>query len=198
MTKLLEVLAAILAGILVMIVHELIKAITFVLLDKSHRSWNVFCVQQYIDPVGLLFCVISKVGFSKSYMYKLKKRWITVSVGIMGFLSLLMMVGSGIIIYRSQYMNLNIQSLLISEDYSRIFQYLLLYYYMIISMSMFIINLFPITTFDIGLIIASISPGRFLAMIRSDYIIKLILLFLITIRFVKDCSNAIIIALLQW
>gem|GEM_PF-6754612 len=77
-----------------------------------------------------------------------------------------------------------------------IVQYIIVYM-AILSFSMFIVNLFPVSTFDMGLCIAGKSPNKFFSIIRNDYVIKLILFFAIILEIVANISTFILSLLLS-
>ena len=88
--QILGVVSAIIAGIIIMILHELPKTIVYIAMDEEAKKVpfrNVLKLHHYIDPIGLIFCVTSFAGFSKPYMYKIKERNVNRAMGITGFLS---------------------------------------------------------------------------------------------------------------
>ena len=60
---------------------------------------------------------------------------------------------------------------------STLLQILVLYlqYVALLSFGMAVANLFPISVFDMGLIIAGISSEKYMGLIRSDAVVKMIL-----------------------
>lgn len=176
--KLIDIAILMLAGTLIMIVHELVKAIVYSILSSSKDNkihiWKLF---QYIDPIGLIFCITSFAGFSKPYMYRIKEKRINFILGLVGFLTLLLIFlasistfvyfnGQNFISEANGSININIHSV----------QDILLYYLSICSLGMFIVNLFPISTFDMGLLIAGKSPSKYFSIIKNDLLIKMILI----------------------
>ena len=61
-----------------------------------------------------------------------------------------------------------------------------------ISIGMFLINLFPIATFDMGLIIASRSSDKFYFIISNDYFIKVFLILFMLFNIFSNISVLII------
>lgn len=57
----------------------------------------------------------------------------------------------------------------------------------------FVVNLFPVSTFDMGLVVAGASPQNYLGIIKADSSIKLILMLvfilnLINMVYLKACN----------
>ncbi|MBQ1393889.1 MAG: hypothetical protein IIY81_10255, partial [Lachnospiraceae bacterium] len=55
----------------------------------------------------------------------------------------------------------------------------------ILSVSMFFVNLFPISVFDMGLCIAGVSSKHYLGIIKSDMLIKIILMLAIAVGVIR-------------
>lgn len=176
--KLLDVAAFILAAIVVMVIHELVKTIVFSVFYKSKgykvQAWKLY---QYIDPIGLIFCITTNAGFSKPYMLRIKEKRTNFLLGIVGFSTLLIVFISSMTTFISLYQN----NFIIKSDGSIFlnnngFASDLLYYICISSLGMFLVNLYPISTFNMGLLIAGKSPSKYFSIIKNDFLIKMILI----------------------
>ncbi|SHO53600.1 hypothetical protein [Anaerocolumna xylanovorans] len=189
--QLIRLLAAFLAGCIVMILHEFPKALLYNSLNKKQdpkKKKNIYKLYQYIDPIGILFCVTNQAGFSKPYMYRLKNRRSNLLLGICGFVSLFLVFAASVIIIKVQN---NFSSLLEwnpGDGSIRLFFQFSLLYMALISITMFFVNLFPVSTFDMGLCIAAKSPSRYFSIIKNDYLIKVLLIFVVIFQLLTDIS----------
>lgn len=185
--QILKIIATFIAAAIVMILHEFPKAYAYNLLskDKNRKNKNnIFKLHHYIDPIGVLLCITNQAGFSKPYMYRIKDKRTNLILGITGFLSLLIVFSISILIVRfglGMDANLMISSL---EPLHMILLKLTTVYTASISICMFIVNLFPISTFNMGLCIAGKSPAKYFAIIRNDYLLKMMLLMLVIFRMI--------------
>ncbi len=176
--------AMLLAACLVMIIHELVKSIVFVARSKnaSKDKYEIFRVYQYIDPIGLLFCLFGFAGFSKPYMYRMRDRKTNFWVGIAGFLTLLMLAAAGLLVCQST----DSLTVFVVSQYVSVF-----------SIGMFFVNLFPVSVFDLGLVIAGAAPDKFFSIIKNDYVIKMILILTIILGIIKSFSANIFLFFLE-
>lgn len=166
--------AMLLAACLVMIVHELAKSVVFVLRSKSTQDkLEIFRIYQYIDPIGLLFCLYGFAGFSKPYMYRMRDRRTNFYVGLTGFVTLFALAAAGLVLCK------NTSSLPV---------FVLAQYVSVLSIGMFFVNLFPISVFDLGLILAGVAPDKFFSIIRNDYIIKMLLILTVILGMMRSFS----------
>lgn len=190
--QLLEVAASALAAIVIMILHELPKSLLFLFRrrkeettkeEKDKWKWSsAFLLHHYIDPVGLLLCITTYGGFSKPYMFRIRDRKTNYMLGVFGFLDL-------ICIYLfSLYLLVWKYHIAVPTEIDHIagttwycFGKLFWIYMGILSLGIFIINLFPISVFDMGLVIAGKSPKAYLAMLQKDSFVKMIVLFTMAI-----------------
>lgn len=193
-TQLIKLISALIAGGLVMILHELPKAIIYSKMnpDKNTKSKNnIYRLHHYIDPIGILLCITNQAGFSKPYMYRIKDKKVNFILGITGFLSLIVVFTVSISILK---FGIGVDSKFGYSETASIFVKLyqfMMVYITLISLSMFIVNLFPLSTFDMGLCIAGKSPAKYFSIIRNDYFIKMLLILVIMIQFVTNISTFI-------
>ncbi|WP_455716612.1 site-2 protease family protein [Anaerosporobacter sp.] len=199
---LLNVGAALVAGIVIMILHELPKSIIYCV--RSRAEWkeqpnyeqrikravkDIFKLWRYVDPIGLLLCVTTYSGFSKPYMYRMKDRETNKISGFVGFITLFLIAVVNIVILRMHFIEVNLEKLTTWYFY---FFYFMAY----ISINMFIVNLIPITTFDMGLLVAGYSPSKYFSIIKSDHTIKMILLIAVLLGLISTISGLIMSTLL--
>lgn len=190
--QLLEVAASILAAILVMILHEMPKSLLFLyrrrreektIEEKNKWKWSsAFLVHHYIDPIGLLLCITTYGGFSKPYMFRIRDRKTNCMIGVLGFLSLFCIYGFSMYILRCQYHIAapeNLENL--TGSIWNCFGKLFWIYMGILSLGIFFVNLFPVSVFDMGLIIAGKSPKAYLSMIQRDSFVKIIILLMMAV-----------------
>lgn len=199
--QLLQLIAVIFAGMLVMILHELPKSIMYNYCNKKQsRStrMNIYKVYHYIDPIGLLLCITTYAGFSKPYMYRIKEKRTNLLLGLTGCLSLILCLLVSMGIWKIHFTTMD------SKVYSTTIEWIILSFpnYFVqsvafVSVNMLIVNLIPISTFDMGLIVAGKSPSRYFSIIRNDYMIKMILLVLVLFGVIPSLGQMIIGMLLM-
>lgn len=189
--QLIKLLAAFFAGCIVMILHEFPKALLYNGLNKNQdpkKKRNIYKLYQYIDPIGILFCVTTQAGFSKPYMYRLKNRKSNLLLGICGFISLFLVFAVSVIIIKVQHDFSSPLEWNPSNSSVMLFYQFSMLYTALISITMFFVNLFPVSTFDMGLCIAAKSPSRYFSIIKNDYLIKVMLIFVVLFQLLTDIS----------
>ena len=91
---LLEVVVCLIAAALLMIIHELFKAIVYMIV-RGHKQggnidkkgiWKIF---RYIDPLGLILAVTCYVPVSKPYMFRIRDRKTNIIIGLSVFFVLI-------------------------------------------------------------------------------------------------------------
>jgi len=184
--KLLSIAAVIIASCIVMILHEIPKTVVFFCLEKrKNLGKQLLKSYQHIDPVGLIFSIAGYSGFSKAYMLRAKKDKDNIILGMVGYITLLMMFLMGILVCKFGFGavdTLTNPQLLIFMS----FQYI-----SIMSFGMFVVNLFPIMSLDMGLIIAGISREKYFSIIRTDYFLKMILILSVLLGIIRSmCVGA--------
>lgn len=205
--QLIVLVASICAGALVMILHEFPKALLFHILERKRtdtdskeaskkpeskeKQQKLMSLHHYIDPIGLIFCVILRVGFSKPYYYRIRDKKLSRMLGLTGLISLLLqfLVSSALL----RFVFGMDGRILVPNNVSFGYEFFLylLSCYSIISIGMFLTNLFPIVAFDMGLLIASASPLKFYSIIRGDYLIKMVWLFTVLLGILNSISYTI-------
>lgn len=196
--QLLEVAISILVAVLLMILHEFPKAFLYSLmtsLEGRRQPWRrVFCLHNYIDPIGVILSVVSYAGFSKPYMYRIQSSKKNLLLSIVGFFSLagIFFVSVWNLKYFCQLSELQITGIGIKNIAIQLFWI----YMAVLSASMFFLNLFPVSVFDMGLFIAGISARHYLGIIKNDIWIKIVLLFAISVGVVRYFSFGLVRVLL--
>lgn len=199
--QLLQVITVIIASILIMILHELPKSMMYNYCNKKQsRStrMNIYKAYHYIDPIGMLLCITTYSGFSKPYMYRIKEKRTNLLLGLTGYLSLIICMLASVGIWRIYFTSAT------NATYSTTIEWLFFNFptYLIqscavVSVNMLLVNLIPISTFDMGLVIAGRAPSRYFSIIRNDYMIKMILLVLILFGVIPSLGHMIIRMLLM-
>lgn len=197
--RLIQFITAIMAAAIVMILHELPKSLLYCTKEGklSKKSlYRILSIQHYIDPIGVVLCVTTFAGFSKPHMYRIKNKSLNKALGITGFISL------AVIYLISVFVLKHVFGLNHTMEYRTsisLFEEILLYLFCnisFISFGMFLVNLFPIATFDMGNLIAGISPVKFFDYVRKDYFTKIILIFILMLGIVTDISEMVLRILL--
>lgn len=175
----LRILSAILGAIIVMVIHEFTKTIAFTATSgygSNQDKINIFKLHRYIDPVGIIFCVTCFAGFSKPFPYRLKNKRSNMVVGIVGFLTLAIVAGLcrwGYGVLSVSLFPFYIQGMAAQQ----MVQFILwtVRYMFIFSITMFVVNLVPLLTSDISMIIIALSPGRLINLAANDASLKALL-----------------------
>lgn len=188
--QLLEIVMAVVAAIVVMIVHELPKAILFLVttkgVDQKKIGKHACMLYHYIDPVGLVLSVVSFAGFSKPLMFRVRSQKKNLAMGITGLLMLVFLFVVAVSYLKIHY---HMQRLEISVvGVTKIAEQLFFIYLAVLSGSMFLVNLFPVSVFDMGLLIAGVSARNYLNMIKNDTFVKGILIFAIAVGMIRFFS----------
>lgn len=186
----------IIAACIVMILHEIPKAVGLVMarnkIQKKKYKNHIFRVSDYIDPIGLIFCVMAGTGFSKMYMHRIRNNKDNIRMGVTGLLSLLVVFTINIVIFKMNYYDIYILENLekhnfFTENLPAIFTY----YMALLSLNMFFVNLFPIAAFDMGVIINGKSSHLYVSMKKNEIIIKMIFLAVIFLNVIGYISGMI-------
>lgn len=203
--KIILIIASLCAGIMIMILHELPKAMLYyfsqskinIETKKEEKTPNnvpeqkIWKLHNYIDPIGLLLCVTLHVGFSKPYYYRIRYKKLSKMLGTVGLLSLLIQFLTSCAVLRFVF---HMDSRLLIPMNATFLHEFLIYFisiYAIISLSMLITNLFPILAFDMGLFVAASSPLKFYSIIRMDYLVKMVWLFTVLVGVINSITEII-------
>ena len=172
------------AAVVLMVVHELSKAIIYMAIQKAkgnkrtyaHSIWEV---HRYLDPIGVILSITSGVTFSKPFMFRIQDKKVNRILGITGFVVLILCFAGSMAALKLHV--LGVSGMTTLEGYGLAAKCITLFiqYIAILSLGMFLTNLFPVSTFDMGLLIASVSPQKYLGIIKMDAVIKII--FIVTI-----------------
>ncbi len=198
---LLEAAICVVAASLLMVVHELSKALAYMAIQRregtcrkfAHSIWAVY---RYLDPVGMLLSVTSSVTFSRPFMFRIQKKRTNLILGITGFLVLLLCFGGSIFALRCHVFGVQGMITLSGQGLGIKCVTLLIQYLAILSLGMLIANLFPISTFDMGLVIAGISSQKYLNIIKMDGVIKIIFILAVLLNLIHYGSYRVIHLLL--
>lgn len=194
--QILQLVTLTIAGIIVMILHELPKSIIYNFINKNQSQTtrrNIYKVIHYIDPIGLILCITTYTGFSKPYMYRIKEKKTNLILGVTGLISLLIIFLASITIWKIYFPIGDTFSYTTTVEWAvKNFPNYLFQFISLISINMLLVNLIPISTFDLGLIIAGKSPSKYFSIIRNDYLIKMILVLVIVFRVIPSITNFII------
>lgn len=187
---LLEIVVCLVVAALLMIAHELFKAVIYIII-RGHKQnnnidkkgiWNIF---RYIDPLGLVLAVTCYVPVSKPYMFRVRDRKTNFIMGMGGFIILMIIYFSSAGMIHYLYGDsAGILSALNGGIIERA-EVLFWQYMQMLCFDYFIVNLFPLTTFDMGLIIAGVSLEKFNGIIKADTYIKLVLVLTLILNLIN-------------
>lgn len=187
----LEIVICLVAAAFLMVLHELFKAVIFVLLrgkenDKqSIKRRGIWKLWRYIDPLGLVLAVTCYVPVSKPFMFRIRDKKTNLIIGISGLVFLaVIFFGSVQMLHIIYGTNANAAAALNSSGNRR--AGILFWQYMqMLSFDYFIVNLFPVSTFDMGHIIAGKSARIYLGIIKADTQIKLLLILTLFLNLIN-------------
>ena len=172
------VICAVAAGVR-MILHELAKAMVYMgiqrhLGSKRRYSHSIWEVHRYLDPVGIILSITSSVTFSRPFMFRIQSKKVNRILGITGFAVLLLCFCGSMAALKLHILGVSGMTTLEGHGLFPKLVTLFIQYTAILSLGMLAANLFPISIFDMGLVIAGISSRKYLSIIKMDGIIKLI------------------------
>lgn len=184
----LEILLCLLAACFLMILHEGIKILTYIATKKELPSLGVSPLKfwRYIDPVGLLLAVSCYVPISKPYFFRIRDKRTNLFLGIAGLTTLFTVLAGSLLILRFRYggiaglNQMEAEYGILGTLPSAFVQYL-----SILSFGMLAANLFPVSTFDMGLLIAGVSSKAYLSIIKADGTIKLIFILTLLLGIIR-------------
>lgn len=192
--KVLELAVSVFVILFLMILHEFPKTVCcWFLLEKEngkHGMPKMFHLHKYLDPIGGILGVVAYAGFSKPYMFRLRSPKKNLLIGSIGILVLLGIFSVSICVLKNENISQNI--ILTGESLQTVLIQLFWIYMAILSGGMLLVNLFPVSVFDMGLLIAGCSARHYLGIIKNDMIIKSVLLFSMAIGLIRRIVFAII------
>lgn len=187
---LLELVICVVVAAFLMVFHEFFKAAVYVILRKiekkeTHFKWSIWVFYRYIDPVGLLLAVAGNVPISKPYLFRIQDKKTNRIIGICGFCAILLCFAFSVTMLKFHVFGVNGMKTL--EGHGLVIKCitLMLQYMAILSFGMFVANLFPVSVFDMGLLIASFSGRKYLSIIKMDMVIKIIFVLTILIGVIQ-------------
>lgn len=185
--KLLLIACTLAAAICVMVLHEFAKAFAyFCTRDEKKNFFAMFRLYKYIDPVGIIFSLTALSAFSKPYGYSVGRKKTNAAVGFAGFGSLLLMIMGGVSFFRIYFSDFIYDG--IYSPLGKRMLYYFVYYFVILAVSMLMINFFPVSTFDVAMLIAAYRPEKYFGLIYADMLTKGVLLVSILLGLVGNAS----------
>lgn len=184
----LEIAAIFIATAWVMMLHELPKSIMYIITGRhcqKEDKYKIFKTFQYIDPIGLILFLLCHAGASRPYPYRLKERDTNIAIGMTGFLTLSIMIVASVALYNYLLMNYPV---FYNVGVDQPLMYVIIkmsWYFMYASIALFIVNLFPIATSDIFLVIVAAAPGKLMKLLKYDSIFKIALLMCIIFNYIQ-------------
>lgn len=174
-----EIVICALAAMTLMIIHELAKILVYMGLQKKarvNRKYNhsIWAVHRYIDPIGVILSVTSQVVFSKPFMFRIYNKKHNMMLGLTGFLVLFGCFFGNLYAIKMHVFGVQGMKVMTGAGFLNEAGGLYIQYMALLSVGMLLTNLFPISTFDMGLLIAGVSSKKYLGIIKMDAVIKLI------------------------
>lgn len=183
---------------LLMIWHEVIRLIVYACCQRSVHCFRTtpWKVWRYIDPIGLILSLTSCVPISKPYFYRVRDPITNRRLGVAGLVSLLMVFAGSILVLRFSYGGVKGLDHLVIHHWWQSIAPIFVQYLAMLSFGMFVANLFPVSTFDMGLLIAGTSPAGYLGMLKADGTVKLIFVLVLLLDLIHYGVSRLILLLL--
>lgn len=184
----LEILLCLLAACSLMVLHEGMKVLVYIARKKELPSqggspWKLW---RYIDPVGLLLAVSCYVPLSRPYFFRIRDKKTNRLLGITGLATLLAVFAGSILILRFGYGGIaGLNRIKEERDILDSLPPAFVQSLSILSFGMIAANLFPVSTFDMGLLIAGFSSRAYLSIIKADGTIKLIFILTLLLGIIR-------------
>ena len=188
MSTFIEIGAILVASALAMIIHELPKSIVYLLTGRHTQTGDragIMKLYRYIDPVGWILFLTCHAGCSKPYPYRLKEKDTNVAIGLTGLLTLAVMIMGSYALFRLEITGLAMNMGWNPDGVLAQFLVQLNWYFIYASMVLLIVNLIPIMSSDISLLIIAFSPGKLISLLKNDTLIKGILLISIVFGWIS-------------
>ena len=195
---LIETGSCLVAAMLLMIWHEVIRLIVYACCQRSVHCFRTtpWKVWRYIDPIGLILSLTSCVPISKPYFYRVRDPVTNRRLGVAGLVSLLMVFAGSILVLRFGYGGVKGLDHLVIHHWWQSIVPIFVQYLAMLSVGMFVANLFPVSTFDMGLLIAGTSPAGYLGMLKADGTVKLIFVLVLLLNLIHYGASRLILLLL--
>lgn len=184
-----ELISILLASITVMLIHEIPKTMVYMHLNplqRSLRKSSIFNIRQYIDPIGLILMITTKVGFSKPYNYRIKDKKTNLVIGVVGISSLIIFILFVISFF------IGLKNIQIKNSYIILFIEIFFENCLYLSIAMLIINILPITPLDMSHIIANKSPSMYFKIYQNEKLYQLLLMILIIFGVINSITGMIV------
>lgn len=195
---LLEIGICLTAAAFLMIWHEAVRLAAYAVCKGSMNCFRAgaWTVWRYIDPIGLLLSLTSMVPVSKPYFFRIRERRTNLCVGIAGIFSLLVVLVGSIAVLRISYGGIAGLNHLVPLHWWDTVVPILVQYLALLSAGMLVANLFPISTFDMGMIIAGASPAGYLGMLKVDGTVKLIFIVVVLLDMIHYGVSRLLVLIL--
>lgn len=183
-------------AIFLMVSHETVKVLVYRILNRKKSSLRVspWKFWRYIDPVGLILAVVSYVPISKPYFFRIREKRTNLLLGITGLVFLVAVFTGSVLVLRFSYGGMKgLDHMVVTRFWDKLLSAFWQYLAML-SFGMLVANLFPVSTFDMGLVLAGYSSKIYLNIIKSDGTIKMILILALLL----DIIRYIDVRLLLW
>ena len=180
-----EWLICILCASVLMIIHEMVKTAIYLLQKRrmhqkaafSHSMWAVY---RYIDPIGLILAVVSNVPFSKPFMFRVRDKKTNLVMGISGFCILVAVFAFCIC---SLHFDLFGLDSILQQDPNCLWAK-----GVVLAGQYMAILSFPVSVFDMGLIVAGTSAKKYLQIIKRDAVIKMLLIVVLLLNLIAQAG----------
>ncbi len=172
----LEIAICAVTAMILMIVHEVTKVLVYLLYrhQKGVVSISAWKLWRYIDPIGLILAIVCFAPVSRPYFYKIQSKRCNRLLGAAGLVVLLLCFGGSVIDLRCSYGGLTgLRTMEVAHWSQRVLP-LFLQYTALLSLGMFCVNLFPVSVFDMGLLMAGGSGERYMQILAIDTKVKVI------------------------
>lgn len=198
-----EICLCLIVALFLMVFHESVKVLVYLLRKKRISSANISTRKispwkfwRYIDPIGLILAVTCYVPVSKPYFFRIRDKRTNLILGITGLCSLLVVFVGSILVLRLHYGGIAGLLQLEADGFLEWILPVFWRYMAILSFGMLVANLFPVSTFDMGLLVAGNSSKSYLNIIKADGTIKVILILTLLLGIIRYGGVRLIVLLL--
>ena len=184
MATIIVILIKLIAGMLVMLIHEVPKSIvSHYVMHPIYRASNKInrSFLKYIDPIGLIFFALANIGWQKPAHYNTskyrEKENGVLAVALTGYLSNLAVM----VILVPIHINVDM------PNYLTQFVFWMIYF----NFGMVIINLLPVPPLEMTNLLYFFSPELCFKVIKNQRMIQIVFIFLLALGIIPMMVSAL-------
>lgn len=162
--------------------------------SRRNSPWRVspWKFWRYVDPIGLILAVTCYVPVSKPFFFRIREKRTNLILGLTGLCFLSAVFGGSLWLLWDWYGGIQGLNRLVVTDFWELLPPIFLQNMALLSFGMLVANLFPISTFDLGLVVAGISAKAYLGIIKADSTIKIIFILTLLLGIIRYGAGRVI------